>query len=471
MKKCFFLFLLCAVLLSTSATATIRLPAVIGSNMVLQQRSQAAIWGWGDPGEKINVTTSWSSSIDSTVTSSDGKWKIILNTPAAGGPFTITIQGWNRIVLNNILIGEVWVCSGQSNMEWSSYNNNQQIIAELPKSQNDKIRLFHIPRTTAAYPQDNCEGDWQICGPETLKGFSVIGYFFGKQLQQELNVPIGIIESAWGGTPAEVWTPAEVIESNAVTKNAAAQLTETPWGPHRPGRTYNAMIAPITSFNIAGAIWYQGESNTGVPAAYEQTFTGMIGAWRNAWQKDLPFYYVQIAPYKYGNKNVGALVMEQQARSQSYPRTGMVVITDLVDNVNDIHPQNKYDVANRLANLALADAYKQNKPAYKSPVFKRMDTDKDKLVLYFDHAPNGFVTKENAKPTEFYIAGDDRVFVPAEVQVEKARIIVYSKKVSKPAAVRFAFSNTAMANLFSKEGLPVTPFRTDSWEMETGKED
>lgn len=467
MKKNLLAAFLCSALAVTgSAFATIRLPAVISSNMVLQRESQATLWGWADPGEKITVATSWNGAIDSLTTNSDGRWKIKVNTPAAGGPYSITLQGWNRIVLDNVLIGEVWLCSGQSNMEWSSYNNNKQIADELPKSANNNIRFFHIPRTTSAYPQDNCEGNWEASGPESLKGFSIIGYFFGKKLQQELNVPIGLVEAAWGGTPVESWTPAPVIESDAIMKEAAARLPETPWGPHSPGIIYNGMIAPVTNFTIAGVIWYQGEGNTAIPHSYQRTFTGMIGAWRKVWQKEFPFYYVQIAPYAYGNKPVGALVMEQQTRSLSYPRTGMVVITDLVNDVKNIHPDNKLDVAIRLANLALADNYHRSLTGYKSPVFKSMETDQNKLVVYFENAPDGFLTKGNEKPTEFYIAGDDKVFLPAEVKLEKDRIIVWNKQLSKPVAVRFAFSNTAMSNVFSKAGLPITPFRTDNWTTE-----
>jgi sialate O-acetylesterase len=465
MKKIvFFFFLYTMAAGSPAAFAGIRLPAVISSNMVLQQQSAATLWGWADPGEKIMVTASWKGLTDSVVTPSDGKWKTTISTPVAGGPYTITLKGWNTIVLENILVGEVWICSGQSNMEWSSYSNNRQIIDELPKSGNSNIRLFHIPRTTSAYPQDNCEGSWEACGPETLKGFSAIGYFFGKKLQGQLNVPVGLIEAAWGGTPVETWTPAGIIENDPVMKPAAAKLPATPWGPHLPGVIYNAMIAPVVNYAVAGAIWYQGESNVGIAPAYQTTFSAMIGAWRKAFGRDFPFYYVQIAPYNYGNKNEGALLREQQTKTLSYPNTGMVVITDLVDNTNDIHPQNKYDVAGRLANLALAEAYKQNIVAWKSPLFKRMETIGNKAILFFDNAPNGFVTKGNAGPTEFYIAGDDRVFLPADVKIEKDRIIVSHKQVPAPAAVRFAFSNTAISNLFSREGLPVAPFRTDNWD-------
>jgi sialate O-acetylesterase len=463
MKKMSFIFIFLFLFVSVDLLAGIRLPAMIASNMVLQQQSKATLWGWADPGDKIKVMTSWNNAIDSVTVTSDGTWKIKIPTPAAGGPYTITLKGWSTVVLENVMIGEVWVCSGQSNMEWSSWNNNKQIIDEIPRSQNNNIRLFHISRGTSNYPQDDCVAKWEVCGPETLKGFSAVGYFFGKKLNQDMNVPIGLIEAAWGGTPAEVWTPADVIFGDPLMKEAAAKLPVTPWGPNVPGKIYNAMIAPITNFDIAGAIWYQGEANVGIAATYQKTFTSMIGAWRNAWQKNFPFYYVQIAPFAYGGKTEAARLMEQQTRSLSYPNTGMVVITDLVDDVKDIHPQNKYDVAQRLAHLALGETYKRNVGIYKSPVLRNMETNKNKITLFFDHAPNGFVVK-GGKATEFYIAGEDKSFVPADVKVEKDRIVVWSKQVSKPVAVRFSFTNTAISNVFSKEGLPLTPFRTDDWD-------
>ena len=473
MKKLFLFLSVPAILLLTNhAIAAIRLPSVIASNMVLQQQSKVNLWGWADPGEKIFITTSWDNKTDSVTTTRDANWKIKIATPKAGGPYTITLKGGSTIVLDNIMIGEVWVCSGQSNMEWSSNQNLKQIVDELPNSNNSNIRLFHVPKSTSATLQENTAGLWKTCSPETLKGFSAVGYFFGKKLQQDLNVPIGLINASWGGTPAEVWTPANEVNDDPELKEAAGKQNMTPWWPVLPGYTFNAMIAPLTNFSIAGSIWYQGEGNTGTSATYQKLFSKMIGSWRKAWEKEFPFYYVQIAPYTYGNKNIAALLREQQTKTLSLPGTGMVVVTDLVDNVKDIHPQNKKDVADRLANWALAETYGLSVPAYKSPVYKSMEINNNKVSLYFDNAPNGFMVKgkEKEKATEFYIAGDDKNFLPAEVKLEKDKIIVYNKTIKKPVAVRFAFSNTAMSNLFSKEGLPVCPFRTDDWEVDTTKE-
>jgi sialate O-acetylesterase len=457
----------------TSATelfAIVRLPPIISSNMVLQRNSQAMLWGWANPSERFIIISSWKPNADTVIAFNSGKWKAKISTPSAGGPFTITIKGrTNTIVLENILIGEVWICSGQSNMEMS---NTKQIQDELPNAKNDNIRFFTVAKKTAEYPQDHAEGEWVSCNAETLKRFSAAGYFFGKKLNKDLNVPIGLIQSAWSGTPVELWEPTEVIDSDPVMKEAATKIRDVTYRPNKPGLIYNAMIYPISNYSIAGVIWYQGEGNTARAYAYEKMFTGMIGAWRKQFGSDFPFYYVQIAPYTYENTYEAALLMEQQTRSLSYPKTGMVVITDLVDNVKDQHPKNKLDVGLRLANIALAETYKQNipLPAYKNPVYKKMEISKGKINLYFDNATNGFMVKNNEKPTEFFIAGSDQNFLPADVKIEKDRIAVHNKQVSDPVAVRFSFSNTGMSNVFNKEGLPIVPFRTDNWEVIPVKE-
>ncbi len=450
-----------------NAFADIRLPSVLSNNMVLQQQSTVNLWGWSSPGEKVFITTSWGSTVDSTMASGDAKWNIAIKTPAAGGPYTITFKGNNTIVLDNVLIGEVWVCSGQSNMEWSSLNGLPQIDAELPNSANPNIRFFHIPKTTALTPQDDCVAAWTECNPETLRSFSAVAYYFGKQLQQQLNVPIGLINTSWGGTPAEVWTPEELVENDPVLKTAAAKIGVTNWWPNAPGRAYNAMIAPITSYDIAGAIWYQGESNTGTASTYKALMTTLIDSWRKDWKKDFPFYYVQIAPFAYGNKNIGALLREAQTQTLTHPNTGMAVITDLVDDVKNIHPLNKKDVGARLAAWALSETYKKEGITYKSPMYRNMEVNKNKAVVYFDNAPNGLILKgPDKRATEFYIAGDDKNFLPADVKIENDHVILSNKQIKNPVAVRFAFSNTAMANIFSREGLPVNPFRTDDWEVD-----
>jgi sialate O-acetylesterase len=442
--------------------ANVRLPAVLSDNMVLQQRSTTKLWGWCEPGERIYVTASWNNNGDSVKGTRDGNWQLSLATPAAGGPYTIEIKAGNTIVLKNVLVGEVWVCSGQSNMEMSETWGLTDVEQELPSCYNGNIRFFQIPKTTATNPQDDCKAQWAVCDSNELKRFSAVGYFFGKRLNQQLNVPVGLVQAAWGGTPAEVWTPAGLVTGDSALKTAAVQQKPADGWPYLPGFCYNAMIAPLTSYTIAGALWYQGESNTAAPATYAKLLTTMIGSWRKAWNNDFPFYYVQIAPFTYGVKDQGSLLREQEAACQDFGKTGMVVISDLAGDTTDIHPKNKHDVGLRLANWALADTYHRSGVAYKNPRYQGMAAKGDKLILSFSDAPNGLVVKGTAI-REVYIAGDDKLFYPAEAHIEGSRLIVSARQVKSPMAVRYQFSNAGIGNLFSKEGLPLAPFRTDDW--------
>jgi sialate O-acetylesterase len=336
------------------------------------------------------------------------------------------------------------------------------VKAELPACYNSRIRFFHIPRTTAAYPQDDCPGKWTICDSDELKSFSAVAYFFGKKLNKELDVPVGLIEAAWGGTAAEVWTPAAMVTGDPALKASAEKLKPANGWPYLPGYCYNAMIAPITPFAIAGAIWYQGESNTESPNTYEKLLTMMIAAWRSAWNEPLPFYYVQIAPFTYGVKDQGALVREQQARTMHLENTGMVVISDLVSDTTDIHPKDKHDVGLRLANWALAETYHRSGIVYKSPSYQSMEVKGDKAILSFADAPDGLLLK-GKEARELVIAGEDRVFHTARAKIEGSRLIVSAPEVKKPVAVRYQFDNAGIGNIFNKEGLPLAPFRTDDW--------
>jgi sialate O-acetylesterase len=434
--------------------------------MVLQQQSTVKLWGWCAPGEKIFVTTSWDNKRDSVVGTRDANWQINIRTPVAGGPYSITLNGNNQIVLDNVLIGEVWVCSGQSNMEMNEQWGLADVKEELPACYNANIRFFYVPKTTAFYPQDDCKAKWTICDSNTLKAFSAVGYFFGKKINKELNVPVGLINSNWGGTAAEVWTPADLINQYPSLKESAVRVSHSNWWPFTPGSVFNGMIAPLTNYSISGAIWYQGESNTPAPRTYSKLFTSMIDAWRKQWNKDFPFYYVQIAPYKYGNKNIGALLQEAQTQSMSHDKVGMVVVTDLVNDTNNIHPTNKHDVGFRLANWALAKTYNKQGIDYKSPLYKSMEVQKGKAIIRFEDDNIGLYSK-GKEIKEVFVAGEDKVFYPAQARLERDKLIVWSKQVKKPVAVRYAFGNTSIGNLFSKGGLPVTAFRTDSWEVDT----
>ena len=451
-------------LLSTSfyAFAEIRLPAILGDHMVLQQNATVKLWGWSEVREAITIKTTWDTTTYKTSGNGSAKWSVQIKTPAGGGPYKITITGRNTVVIDDVLIGEVWVLSGQSNMEMSAgWPGMQKYDADVAAATNKSIRFFHVPKTTALFPQDDLKAKWVVCNPEDMKRFSVAGYFFGQKINQELNVPVGLINSSWSGSAAEPWTPTDEIAKNPVL----AAIEKETQGRLNTAQMYNAMIHPIVNFGIAGALWYQGESNVRRYTTYKELFSTMINSWRKAWDKEFPFYYVQIAPYSgYGKTDTGAYLREQQTRTLSLPKTGMVVTTDLVDNINDIHPQMKKEVGLRLANLALAETYNKSIAGYKSPLYQSMKIEKDKIRIFFENAENGLVTKGGA-PTEFYIAGEDRKFLPATAKIDGKTVLVWNKDIKNPVAVRFGFSNTAMPNLFSKEGLPVNIFRTDDWEV------
>lgn len=463
------LFLLAAVITFGAAGAQVRLPSIFSDNMVLQRETAVTIWGWSAAGQKIFVTNSWNNTTDSTRADGGARWSLTIDTPAAGGPYTLTVKGGNTITFNNVMIGEVWICSGQSNMQWSNLNGLVKADSALiAGASNPNIRFLQIPLITSEYPQDDVPATWKECTPETAKSFSAIAYFFGNKLAGELNIPIGLINSSWGGTHAEVWTPVDVIAASPELRTSAEKVTTSTGRPHLAGSAYNAMIAPLTRYTAAGVIWYQGESNviSATSSSYDLLMRAMIGSWRKAWNKELPFYYVQIAPFKYGSKHT-ALLREAQTKTLGFPKTGMVVVSDLTENVKDIHPRQKKGVGERLANLALAETYHRPVGAYKSPQYSSLEIKKDKAIVYFDNASDGLVIKDNdkkAKATEFYIAGADRNFLPADVKIEGDHVIVSSKQVTNPVAVRFSFSDTGIGNIFSKGGLPVAPFRTDSWE-------
>ena len=453
------------VVLKMHCFGQLRLPAVLSSNMVLQQNDSVLLWGWGNPAEKVFITTSWDNRTDSVLTGNGAKWSIKVKTPAAGGPYTITFKQREKIVLDNIMSGEVWFCSGQSNMDWNFYAGVNDMQAEIDLGTQPNLRFFYITKNTANYPQEDTRGQWAVCDSNNLKPFSAVAYFFAKRLQEELNVPVGLIQSSWGGTPAEVWTPAEKINSNSILKSSYEKLDSFMWWPKTPGAAYNAMVAPVINFSIAGAIWYQGEGNTASPSGYSSLLTTMIDAWRAAWKKNLPFYFVQIAPFTYGKGYAAAIIREQQAIASKHDNTGMVVISDLVEDSTNQHPKNKKDVGLRLANEALALTYHKDSIVVQYPVFDKVQFAGDKAVIGFLYMGGEILTAGTAV-NALEIAGDDRIFYPAEAKIEKDILTVWSKMVKEPVAVRYSFSNAGIGNLFSKFGLPVVPFRTDDWPLQ-----
>ena len=489
-----------------AAVADIKLPAIIGDNMVLQQGGKVPIWGWADPGEEVTAGVSWNSTKLAVKADKDGKWTFKINPPKAGGPYEMMIAGKNTITIKNILVGEVWVCSGQSNMQMSvqSSANAEQEIAEAGYP---KIRLFSVKLTVAEKPQSDCEGSWTECSPATVPGFSAVAYFFGRELHKQLNVPVGLIHTSWGGTPAESWTRREVLEANAdfvpIVKrydDAVAKYPQAmeeykqklvewkqaaekalsdgnkpprrpgepfgPGNPNSPAGLYNAMIAPLIPYSIQGAIWYQGESNAGRAYQYRTLFPAMIKNWRDDWgQGNFSFLFVQLANFMKvkpePDESSWAELREAQSMTLALPNTGMAVIIDIGD-ADNIHPTNKQDVGKRLALWPLAGIYGK-KLVYSGPLYKSMKVDRNSIILSFDHVGGGLVAKGDGQLKGFSIAGSDHKFVWADAKIDGNTVVVSSDKVSEPAAVRYAWADNPVCNLYNQEGLPASPFRTDEW--------
>lgn len=439
-----------------NALANISLPAIFTDNMVLQRETEVKIWGWAKSLEKVTLQASWSGETFETVADNYARWEIILPTPKAGGPYQITLKGYNQITLSNILVGEVWLCSGQSNMEWPAASGIDGKEEAIKNAKHPNIRFFTVQHRTATVPQiDLASEGWEICSPETMTYFSAAAYFFGKKLQEELDVPIGLIHSSWGGTPAEAWTSAQVIESDLLLARAADLLPSEPWGPGHPGSIYNAMIAPLTQFKIAGTIWYQGERNTNNAATYKETFSALINSWRAEWGYYFPFYFAQIAPFRGYGGEAGVIVRDAQRRTLELLETGMVVTSDIGDTI-DIHPRNKLDVGLRFANLALKNHYKVSEKEASGPLFRTCQLEKDRVRVFFDHAEGLHI--EGATCTDFELAGPDGVFHPAGAKIEGGTVLVSAGNVFQPTALRFAWSNTATPNLFNGAGLPTSCF-------------
>ena len=453
-----YLFAIITLLITGNAMANISLPAFFADNMVLQRNTTVKIWGWANPKEEITLTASWTKETYNTKGNNNAYWEIEIPTTQAGGPYTINIKGYNQVTLNNIMLGEVWLCSGQSNMEWTPNAGINNAEAEIAAANYPNIRLFTVTKAASEYPQLDLKGNWQVCTPETMKHFSAVGYFFSKALKNELkNVPIGIINSSWGATAAEVWMPAEYIAKDPVLAEAATKIPqESEWCPVKPGYTYNAMIRPLVGYKLTGVLWYQGESNCG-SGVYNKTLGGLIDVWRKAWKDDFPFYYVQIAPFKYeGGDYQGVGVRDAQRRLlNESTNTGMVVISD-VSTTDDIHPRNKKPVGVRLANLALSEHYKIDKGIVNSPLFKYAEEKKKKVTVHFNYA-DGLYSKTKTSAL-FELAGDDGIFYTAKAKIKGNTVIVTSKEVKNPIQVRYAWHNAAQADLFNKADLPASSF-------------
>ena len=480
MKKLlgFSIFLVFVLIASLTAEAKVTLPAIFSDNMVLQQNTQVNVWGKAAPGEKVTVKASW---LDKPVTAkaaANGKWTVKLKTPKATTNQSVTVSGENEITINNVLIGEVWLCTGQSNMEfpvsrhpdvkWNTGMLNE--AEELKDADYPEIRLFHVKHQLAHEGElDDCEGEWLVCNPKNLYDFSAVGFVFGRKLYKELKMPVGLIQSTWGGTHAESWTKLDVMKKNPlyadVLKDFALEGVKQQKNYCKvPATLWNGMIHPILGYTIKGNIWYQGESNSIRADKYQQVFTNMINSWRKEWkQPDMPFYFVQIAPH-YGQP---ATIREAQLRTwqSGLKNVGMAVITDAGDSL-DIHPRNKTVTGERLAAWALAKQYGKD-VTYSGPLFKTMKVEGNKAVLSFDYADDGLMTPDNKPVKGFIVAGEDRRFYPATALIRGGKLEVSAPQVSVPVAVRYAYCNFFRVNLYNKAGFPATPFRTDTWEPDS----
>ncbi len=493
------LFLFASIVLWSYSFATVKPNSLFSDNMVLQRGVAVPIWGTANDGEKVTVNFNGQIVI---TTAKDGKWQLKLKPLKAGGPYKMIISGENTLTITNILVGEVWVCGGQSNMERQLGGGQKPIvnwIAEVADANYPEIRQYHV----ANHPSDTAISDanakWEICDTTSVKKFSAVGYFFARDLYKQLKVPIGLLFSSVGGTPAEKWTTRLTLESNPELKKlvedydkakleypdavakykkdypvllakwAADTLVTSvsnkafptkPAPPRNPaggaGGLYNGMINPLIPYAIKGVIWYQGESNGGRGKQYQTLFPTMITDWRQHWnQGDFPFLFVQIAPFR----SADPMIREAQFLTlKKVPNTAMVVTTDCGDS-SDIHPTHKQPVGNRLSLAARALAYNE-KIEYSGPLYKSFEVKGNTIELSFNHIGRGLMAKDGDL-IGFTIAGENKKFFPATAIIEGEKVIVSSMDVTKPTAVRFAFTNVAKGNLFNNEGLPASPFRTD----------
>lgn len=467
---------------ATVAVGEVKLPSIIGSNMVLQRGEKVPVWGWSEPGTEVHVL--FDKKALKATADKNGRWQVMLGPLTVGKPKTMVIETnrGDRVQLDNILVGEVWIGSGQSNMEFPMTKVTSS-KKEIAAANYPNLRLFNVKKAATTEPQKDCIGAWAECTPQSVSHFSAVAYFFGQKLMNDLDIPVGIIASSWGGTRVEAWTPLEDLEAKEPAKpllkwwEAAVQKdTKLATNPHRPTNLYNAMINPLVPYGIRGAIWYQGESNRNRAVQYETLFPTMIGAWRRVWNKpEMPFGFVQLAPFRYKTKRKMAPegtdlmlceLWEAQTKTlKNRPNIGMAVTTDIT-TLNDIHPPNKKPVGDRLALWALATVYGKDL-VYSGPIYKSMKVEGDKIRLSFDHLGGG-LKSSNGKPLDFFtIAGADEKFYPATATIDNKTIVVSTPKVKKPIAVRLGWHEAATPNLINKEGLPASPFRTDRFKSFT----
>ena len=453
--------------------------ALVSDGMVLQRDHIVPVWGTGRPGAAVVVTPSWSGESTRAFVEGDGHWRLTLRTPGAGGPFQLRFEMEGQVlVVDDVLSGEVWLASGQSNMEWKI----AAIAAAIPdydeiraRIHQETLRFFDVPNRISMVPESSLEGAWRAITPQSWPEVSAVAYYFANELHATLGVPIGILSAEWGGTVAESWTSETTLRSEfpefeaTLAAMAAAHATQDGQGArlqfhqNMPTALFNGMIAPLAGYGLRGVIWYQGESNRGRAAQYERLFPALIRDWRRVFsQGDLPFLFVQIAPYRYGeDTGQAAGLRDAQRKALALPATGMACTMD-IGNPDNIHPKNKWEVGRRLALWARALCYGEEDLDVSGPLYRSHSAEGSGLRVAFDHAQEGLVARGGA-PTHFTIAGADRVFHPATATIDGATVLVQSPAVPEPVAVRFAWGAADLPNLFDAHGLPASSFRTDDW--------
>jgi sialate O-acetylesterase len=463
---CYLLF----TLFSITAFGKITFPALVGDNMVLQQKSDVVIWGSSDQ-KKIAIITSWDKKNYKVFTGSDGAWRLTIHTPGAGGPYQISFNDGEQVILNNILIGEVWLCSGQSNMDMAvkGRSRNEPVLNSadiLKEAKNPQIRLFKLVNGPSVKIENACRGKWQLPDSASVNEFSAVGYLYAKLLQEHLKVPVGIIQSCWGGSRIEAWMSESSL--SAFPEITVMHDTAMKKGVAMPATLYNSRIAPITNYRIKGILWYQGESSCDRYPAYDRMMAAMVADWKNVWkQQDIPFYYVQIAPYTYADSKADYRLMvpyfreAQQKALSLIPNSAMVGTID-VGSEKTVHAPDKLTVSKRLTSTALALTYHVNNVPYLFPAYKSVKFDNNTATISIDNCKS--LTRGESLEN-FQVAGADHVFYPVAATISGSKIIIHSDKVEKILSVRYGFKAWVKGDVFNDEGLPLLPFRTDNWTL------
>jgi sialate O-acetylesterase len=480
--------LIVMIILATPAPAAsqadVKLPAIFGDHMVLQRGGEVPVWGRAEPGGDVAVE--FRGRRATARVGEDGSWRVMIDPGEAGGPFEMVVAGENTVTFRDVLVGEVWICSGQSNMHWPVADSADAAL-EIAAARHPDVRLISVPTQGSQEPREDFEGAWKPCSPETVGDFSAVGYFFGRQLRETLGVPIGLVRVTWSNSPCEAWIPRDRLAADPVGKSLIAEwegpekeyeeakargkldeaLAARMVGHSRPGNLFNGMIRPVLGYGVRGVIWYQGEANAPRAHQYHALFPLLVRSWRDRWGRgDFPFYWAQIADFMAEKADPAdsawAELREAQTAALALPNTGQAVTIDLGE-ANSIHPRRKQEVARRLARWALARDYSVDVPC-QSPTFRSLQVEGGKVALTFDHVGTGLRAEDVDEVRGFAVAGTDRNYAWAQARiVGPDRVEVWSDQVAHPVAARYAWADNPVCNLVGGDGLPATPFRTDDW--------